>query len=295
MFALSSREFRSIEDEISAARRLGFHDLAIHTEKTFSFETSGYLEIPQQAMFYPLKFLAALRRLFVELGGVLYEMTEATDIKEEKGNVIVTTAKGTITARHGVIATYQPFYNSRELFARKGMYISYVLEVELPKGTLPHALYLDQANPYHYFRIEPQATADRMIIGGEDHRKEIPLAPEKSYAALEEYLQKLLPNVPYTIIRRWEGGILEPVDGLAYIGRFSKTTPHLFVATGFSGNGMTYSSITSMIIRDLVLGRKNPYAEVYDASRSLSIKALAKKARDFTGEFFGGAVKNLFK
>jgi hypothetical protein len=91
-------------------------------------------------------------------------------------------------------------------------------------------------------------------------------------------------------VKKWSGPILEPVDGLALIGKYA---PHQYVATGFSGNGMTYAGISALLMTDLISGKKNPWTKVYDPKRKLTAKQLVKKGIDYTSEFFGGAVKNL--
>jgi glycine/D-amino acid oxidase-like deaminating enzyme len=139
------------------------------------------------------------------------------------------------------------------------MYKSYVYEVRIPRGLIKEGTYEDCNNPYHYFRVDRQAKYDRMIIGGEDNRKEIAVDDRKNFKALEEYLTELLKGKRYTIVRKWTGPILEPSDGLALIGKFRSVQ---LIATAFSGNGMTYSGIA---------------------------------ATDYAGEFFGGVAKNVFK
>ena len=67
-------------------------------------------------------------------------------------------------------------------------------------------------------------------------------------------------------MRRWSGQILEPVDGIAYIGRDNQNE-HVYLATGFSGTGMTYGAIAGRLIADQILGRENPWAELYDPGR----------------------------
>ena len=150
---------------------------------------------------------------------------------------------------------------------------------------------MDQSNPYHYFRIDKGEKKDRMILGGEDHRHELPVDPEKQYIALEKYLKTLLPKGRYTITRKWNGPILEPSDGLAYIGRLYKKE-NVYVAMAFSGHGMTYSMIAGKLLSDLILGKKNPYEELYNPLRIPTIKQLLQKGYDYTEELFGGAVKN---
>ncbi len=131
-----------------------------------------------------------------------------------------------------------------------------------------------------------------MIVGGEDHRKDIKINPEKNYNALLKYVDTVLGNDEnYKIKKRWSGEILEPIDGLPLIGKIS---PHLFVATAFSGNGMTYAPISAGITYDLISGKKNIYAELYSPHRHMSLGQIAGKTIDYAEEFFGGAVKNFF-
>ena len=58
------------------------------------------------------------------------------------------------------------------------------------------------------------------------------------------------------------------LDGVPYIGRYSKATPNLYVATGFNKWGMTSSMVAATLLSDLVQGRENPCAEVFAPSRS---------------------------
>jgi Rieske Fe-S protein len=59
---------------------------------------------------------------------------------------------------------------------------------------------------------------------------------------------------------------MEPSDYLGYIGRNPGNT-HVYIATGDSGQGMTHCTIAGMLIRDLVLERRNAWAEIYSPSR----------------------------
>ena len=60
---------------------------------------------------------------------------------------------------------------------------------------------------------------------------------------------------------------MELVHGLAFIGRNPMEAPNSYVATGDSGNDMTYGTITRMLLTDLIMGRDNPWAALYDLSR----------------------------
>ena len=54
------------------------------------------------------------------------------------------------------------------------------------------------------------------------------------------------------------------LDGVPYIGAYSKNMPGCYVATGFNKWGMTASMVTAGILTDMVLGKENAYTEVYD-------------------------------
>jgi Rieske Fe-S protein len=73
--------------------------------------------------------------------------------------------------------------------------------------------------------------------------------------------------------------VLEPVDGLAFIGPNPLDEKNVFIATGDSGNGMTHGTIAGILLTDLIVGRKNPWEEIYKPSR-ITLKALPQFARE---------------
>jgi len=56
------------------------------------------------------------------------------------------------------------------------------------------------------------------------------------------------------IVFRWSGQVMQPVDGLAFIGRNPMDEPIVYFATGDSGNGMTHATIAGMLLTDLIQG-----------------------------------------
>lgn len=73
---------------------------------------------------------------------------------------------------------------------------------------------------------------------------------------------------------------METVDGLPYIGRTSDTQ---FIATGFSGDGMTFGTVAAMMARDAVTGRSNPWEKLFDPGRKTAsaLKEYVKENVDF--------------
>ncbi len=292
-YAKNEKEFEELEEEYKEIKNAGFeaklYTKGVKKDIDLGFDHAGVLEVPDQAMYHPLKFGHALAKLAEGAGAKIFIDSKVLELEE----LTAKTESGTVTGKDIVIATYRPITNEGTHF-KKGMYDSYILELEIRKGVIPEGMYMDSRNPYHYFRIDDYESHSRMIVGGEDHRRELalPIAKEKSFSALEEYVKTVIPGTDYKITERWSSGVLEPSDGLALMGMIE---PHVFVATAFSGTGMTYAPISAMIIRDLVLGRENPYAELYDPRRIPSLRQLLAKGRDYGGEFFGGIVKNMLK
>jgi Rieske Fe-S protein len=128
-------------------------------------------------------------------------------------------------------------------------------------------------------RLHPAGTAhDMLIVGGEDHKTGQADDMEKRYRRLEKWSRKRFPEAE-EIEFRWSGQVMEPADGLAFIGRNPLDKGSIFIATGFGGTGMTYGTIAGMLLTDLVAGRKNEWAEVYDPSRK-TLSAVGEFARE---------------
>jgi glycine/D-amino acid oxidase-like deaminating enzyme len=282
----SEKQFKKLNKEHEVIKKFGLDaDLQINGKK-LGFENSGFMEIPAQAKFHPLKFAQALADKIESKGGKIFTDSAVTSIE----GMIVKTKDFEIRAKDILIATYSPLINTGTHF-KKAMYVSYVFELEITKNIIPEGLYVDMDNPYHYFRIDSSETFDRMIIGGEDHRKDIKINPQRNFNALLEYVKKILGKNSYKIINQWDALVLESVDGLPLIGEISA---HTFVATAFSGNGMTYSAISALIIRDLILNKKNPYFNLYNSKRTPTLKQIFVKGSYYLQELLGGVLKNSF-
>src|SRR5260370_2243662 len=92
---------------------------------------------------------------------------------------------------------------------------------------------------------------------------------------------------------------MEPVDGVAFIGRNPLDADNVFIATGDSGMGMTHGTIAGLLLTDLILGRPNPWATLYDPSRKTVLAAdeFAKEnlnvAKQYTSWLTSGDVSDV--
>ena len=72
------------------------------------------------------------------------------------------------------------------------------------------------------------------------------------------------------------------LDGVPYVGRYSRGTKGLYVATGFNKWGMTSSMAAARLLADLVQGKENPWAELFSPSRRVLRPQLAANAWEST-------------
>jgi glycine/D-amino acid oxidase-like deaminating enzyme len=285
LYANGPDELESVAQEARAMAEAGVN-VTFSPTAAPGFRNAGFATVPDQAKFHPLKYLLGLAAAASERGAMIFESTEVTALEGE-GPFELTTSEGVVRAKLVVSATNKPYGQPLQLFFQKGFYVTYMMELEVRNLELEEAIYEDTANPYRYFRVDGEG---RVIIGGEDHRHEIHMDPATNFAELEEYARKIFGAENVTVRRRWSGPILEPADGLAYIGPLSN--PNLIYATAFSGTGMTYGTIAGRLIADLVVGRANGDERLYRANRVPPFKRLWVKGRDYLGELWGGAIHN---
>ena len=156
------------------------------------------------------------------------------------------------------------------LFQTKlALYTSYVISGRVPSGALADALWWDTSDPYNYLRVEPHRDFDVVVFGGEDHKTGQQDDTAACYRRLEERLRTMLPQVELT--HRWSGQVIETPDGLPYIGQ---SIEHQYHATGYAGNGLTFGTLAGMMMSDAILGRSNPWAELFDPGRMALSRAL---------------------
>ena len=202
-------------------------------------------------------------------GGCIFTDSHVETVTGGKQVRIETRQGYVIMAQSVVVATNTPINDMVVVHTKQAPYTTYVIGAGVPKNSVPASLYWDTADPYHYVRIQKDAADDGhdlLIVGGEDHKTGQADDGEKRYQQLEQWARKRFPMMKQ-IEYRWSGQVMEPMDGLALIGRNPGDASNVYVATGDSGMGMTHGMIAGMLITDLILERTNAWAELYNPSR----------------------------
>ncbi len=239
----------ALEREWTAMARAGLH-AAFEDALPLPFPVAGALRLAHQAQFHPLRFAAAIAKNL--------HIFEHTAALTWDGRAVLT-SRGRITADKIIVATHFPLFNKHGAYFLK-LYQHRSFVAALRSAPDVQGMYIDAQETGLSFRN----SGDLLLLGGGAHR-----TGKKGgvYDALLAVASATYPDAQ--VVCRWAAQDCMTLDGLPYIGQYARSTPDLYVATGFGKWGMTLSMAASTILRDLVLGKANPYALLFSPSRSM--------------------------
>jgi glycine/D-amino acid oxidase-like deaminating enzyme len=240
-----------------------------------SFDTGPCLRFPQQAQFHPLNYLNGLLQVVQKNGGRIFSRTQAARIEGGSQAWVETKEGWVVLADAVVVATNRPVNDRAAIHTRLAPCRTYVIGVRVPPGSAPRALYWDTADPCHYARVHhipvgrwSQEAYDLLILGGEDHHAGQAVDGETRWARLEEWARTRFPMI-CGVEYRWSGQVREPIDGLAFIGPNPMDKPNVYIAACNPVSGMIHGPIAGRLLTDLICGRENKWAELYDPRRTI--------------------------
>lgn len=253
-YVYETADKRALEDEMAALDRIGFSAKLCETHE-LPISTVGAVRFQNQAHFHPLKLIAALAK---DLN--IHENTWVKDIDSKR----VITDKGTVTADKIIVATHFPFINTHgAYFLKLYQHRSYV--IALNGAPTLNGMYVDASGTGLSFR----PYNDYLLLGGGAHRTG---KKGGGYDEIRRFAYLNYPRVKEACA--WSAQDCMSLDGIPYIGRYSKNTPNMYVASGFNKWGMTGSMLSAMLLRDQILGKANDYAFAFKPSRSIMHKQL---------------------
>ena len=212
------------------------------------FQTAGAVCFPTQAQFHPLKFAASISQNL--------KIREHTPARAFEGNTVLTDY-GRITAQKIIVATHFPLINKHGFyFVKQYQSRSYVLA--LANGPKLDGMYRDEAKEGFSFRNYGSS----LLLGGGAHRT----GKSGGWEQLEAAAERWYPTS--RLKYRWAAQDCMTLDGIPYIGKYSRRSSELYVATGFNKWGMTSAMVASMVLTEQVLGKESPYAWPFSPQRS---------------------------
>ncbi|MBD3241286.1 MAG: FAD-dependent oxidoreductase [Chitinivibrionales bacterium] len=249
-----------VEKEFESCRRGGL-PVTMLDQVPLPYPTSKGFSVERQARFHPIAYCNGLARAVHGDGCAVYTGTPVLELSDGEPGTI-RTSEATVKARDIILATHTPL-GINPLQTALSVERSYVIAVRMPAG-VPDGLFWNTATPYEYTRPYhmPDGTP-LLVVGGKDHA-----------VGLGDPLQSLQSLVQFTrdrfsydeVLYNWSTQYYGPADSLPFIGK-SPFHSHLYVSTGYSGDGLTMGTLGGMIVGDAVLERGNQYARVYKPRR----------------------------
>lgn len=285
LFSQDEKQTKELNDIYDACNDVG-------VESTFSsgipvpFNFRKALAVPGQGKFHPVRYVHSLAKAFEDLGGIILEQCRVTGVEEDE-IISVETTIDKVKAKSLVYATHIP-PGINLLHLRCPAYRSYAMAVKLQDQNYPSGLSYDMYDPYHYYRTQEVDGEQYLIVGGEDHKTGENTNTNKCFLQLESHIRSNFQVAE--ISHRWSSQYYEPVDGLPYIGKLPGARENVFVATGYGGNGMTYSHVAALELSDIILGKGSRYADLFSPGRIKPVAGFAefvKHNTDVVSQFVG--------
>lgn len=256
VYSLSDRN--KLEKEMAALGKIGYPAELIE-KLPLPLKTVGAVKFSAQAQFDPLRFVSAIAK-----GLSIYEHTKVLELIGTRAR----TDNGMITANTVVVTTHFPFINKHgSYFLKMYQHRSYVIALENAQDV--GGMYVDEDKKGMSFRNY----GGLLLLGGGGHRTG---KQGGGWSELESFAERNYPGAAEKY--RWAAQDCMTLDDMPYVGHYSKKTPELLVATGFNKWGMTSAMVSATLLTDMLLGRKNEYADLFSPSRSILRPQLALNA-----------------
>lgn len=263
-FIYSLTDEKRLEDEMIATEKIHAKAKLFPSLAALPFDVLGAIRFNNQAQFDPVAFISAITPEMY-----IYENSRVLgfDGKYYYGRDFK------IRADKVIVATHFPIFNKHGAYSLKlYQHRSYI--IALKNASDLNGMYLDENEKGLSFRNH----GEYLLLGGGSHRTG---KQGGGWQELERSARRLFPESEEVF--HWAAQDCMALDGLPYIGQYSKNTPDLFVATGFNKWGMSFSMVSALILKDLIFGKSNEYADVFSPSRSMLHAQLFVNAFETTG------------
>lgn len=250
-----------IQKESRALKTMG---LAVDEEvmEGFPLEVDTVLTLPNQAQINPFQYVKQFASAVVGGTCKIYENTKVIDVKQGAPCVVETT-HGRVMAEKVVMATHTP-KGIYSVHAAMMTYREFAFAVRI-SGELPRPgiyWHLFSGSQYSIRPYRRDGEDYLLVLGGEYN-----MASDSSVEGLkglESYLHTHFDVEKVSFL--WAAQNYKSADHLPYIGSGS-LHPNIYIATGFSSDGLVFGTLAGMIISDSILDRRNPWEKLYLPSR----------------------------
>ncbi len=292
LFAQDEKQAQELTEIHEACASVGVETFFVD-ELPIPVMAQKILRIERQGKLHPLRYVMSLADEFRKVNGIVVENCRVLDDSagHDPSIVEVHTTSGIFRGGSLVYATHIPI-GVNLLHLRCAAYRSYAMAVKLQRGNYPEGLVYDMYDPYHYYRSQIIDGENYLIVGGEDHRTGEETNTNGCFLNLESHVRSHFDVAE--VNAKWSSQYFEPADGLPYIGRLPGNASNIFVATGFGGNGITYSHVAAALLKDILLGQANDLEHLFRPGRvkpvagfTEFVKHNSEVVKSFVGRWLG--------
>jgi glycine/D-amino acid oxidase-like deaminating enzyme/nitrite reductase/ring-hydroxylating ferredoxin subunit len=262
----SSQDDEQITNEYEAARIAGLN-VKWTQSLPLPFGISKALRIENQAQFHPLNYVRGLAHSISSDRCQIFEHSKAIEIDE--ANCVVKTERGQIESDKIILATHTP-KGFNLVQAQMEVYREYGIAGRLIDDNYPEGIFWGLGRMRHSIRSLDVHPEKYLIVVGGEHKTGNEEDTRRYYDELEQFTRSHFKIG--SIHSKWSAQQYRPADKLPYIGK-TAGSPNVYIATGFSSDGLTYGAVAAMIITDQILGRENSWTEFYSPTRFTPVKS----------------------
>jgi glycine/D-amino acid oxidase-like deaminating enzyme/nitrite reductase/ring-hydroxylating ferredoxin subunit len=270
LYSASARHNETIEQEHTYAQEA---DVPVQWagQQELPLTITKALKVPGQAQINPMRYVQELANAATSDHCQIFENTRVTDIEEEDGRVLLQTTGGRVSARYAIHATHIP-KGVMAVQTALSMYREYGVAFRADQNDFPPGIFWGYHEDGHKYSSRLYTREDKkyVMVIGQPHRVGQADDNMAHIRNLEAFAKKHygLQNPEF----RWGGQHYKPADLLPYIGQKSSGS-NIFIATGFSTDGLVYGTLAAMIIADAINDVENPWSHLYNAHRFSPLKS----------------------
>lgn len=275
-----------LEKEISVLNNAGIMiQWTDELDLPVNFKKAAVLQ--NQARFHPYKYTIGLAKILQKNNCQLYEHTHVISLEESNNKCLLKTDFATVSAKKVVMATHLPKgINSVQLF--EAPYRSYVVAAQLKNDKYPIGNYWDLDEPAyvtssHQLQSDAPGKLDTLMIAGSHHKTGQPNSANH-FKKIEKYLEEHYEV--NTIGHKWSAQHYQSADKIPYIGLANRSSKNIYMATGFFADGLTYGTIAALLLSDLLSGKENQLALIFDPHRLKLLASTASVIKENTNVFY---------
>ena len=275
-YAESEDALALVREEAALAARLGLpSSLTTDVPLPFavgSFPVTGAVRFDNQAQIHALRYVQGLARAVDGDGSFVFEDSPATGFRDGTP-AVADTERGSVRANEIIVATNMPFGDNGFFAGRCYAHRSYIVAARSDAAPLD-STFVSVDEPMRSILTTDVDGVSYVLAGGEGHPASEQVDSAERYGRLAAFARDRLGVGE--IAFRWSTQDAMPADGLPYVGRLSPDFRHVHVITGLRKWGLTNGTAAALILRDLLCGRTNPWAEVFDSTRAVRARGAAQ-------------------